>query len=160
MSPTYWGARTCKTHRSYLFLLSLNFDLPFICLFVKVVKLSFKNVFVHQSCRQIVNRLLVGWWVGFRCGWVKLNVLQKRWLVCRLAALLILRSVGILSTVFLFVCCRLCRPLHLQLTFSGLAKVAIFTTNVDAENQTLISHKCVCGALNRHFYQTRVSSSN
>jgi hypothetical protein len=40
-------------------------------------------------------------------------------------------------------------------TVSGLAKVAIFTTNVDAENQTLINHKCVCGALNRHFCQTR-----
>ena len=37
------------------------------------------------------------------------------------------------------------------ITFSGLAKVAIFTTNVDAENQTLIKHKCVCGALNRQF---------
>jgi len=46
----------------------------------------------------------------------------------------------------------------LQLTVSGLAKVAIFTTNVDAENQTLINQKCVCGALNRHFCQTRVSS--
>ena len=34
------------------------------------------------------------------CGWAKLNVLQKRWLVYRLAALLILRSVGILSSVF------------------------------------------------------------
>jgi hypothetical protein len=34
---------------------------------------------------------------------------------------------------------------------SGLAKVAIFTTNVDAEDQTLINHKCVCGALNRQF---------
>jgi hypothetical protein len=43
-----------------------------------------------------------------------------------------------------------------KITFSGLAKVAIFTTNVDAENQTLINHKCVCGALNRHFCQTRV----
>ena len=42
-------------------------------------------------------------------------------------------------------------------TFCGLAKVAIFTTNVDAENQTLINHKCVCGALNRHFCQTAVS---
>jgi hypothetical protein len=31
---------------------------------------------------------------GLGCGWVKLNVLQKRWLACRLAALLILRSVG------------------------------------------------------------------
>jgi hypothetical protein len=58
---------------------------------------------LSQSCRQIVNGLLVGWWVGFGCGWAKLNVLQKRWLVCRLAALLILRRVGILSTVFLLV---------------------------------------------------------
>jgi hypothetical protein len=39
-----------------------------------------------------------------------------------------------------------------------LAKVAIFTTNVDAENQTLINHKTVCGALSRHFCQTRVIS--
>jgi hypothetical protein len=39
-----------------------------------------------------------------------------------------------------------------------LAEVAIFTTNVDAENQTFINHKCVCGALNRHFCQTAVSS--
>ena len=44
-----------------------------------------------------------------------------------------------------------------RLTVSGLAKVAIFTTNVDAENQTLINHKCVCGALNRHFCQTAVT---
>jgi hypothetical protein len=44
----------------------------------------------------------------------------------------------------------------LLVTVSGLAKVAIFTTNVDAENQTLINHKCACGALNRHFCQTRV----
>jgi hypothetical protein len=43
-----------------------------------------------------------------------------------------------------------------SVTVSGLAKVAIFTTNVDEENQTLINHKCVCGALNRHFCQTRV----
>jgi hypothetical protein len=54
---------------------------------------------------------------------------------------------------------QVCRVLiELQLTVSGLAKVAIFTTNVDAENQTLINHKCVCGALNRHFCQTRVTS--
>jgi hypothetical protein len=45
------------------------------------------------------QNILVGWWVGFGCGWAKLNVLQKRWLVCRLAALLILRRVGILSVV-------------------------------------------------------------
>lgn len=37
--------------------------------------------------------------------WVKLNVLSKRWLVCRLAAHLILRSVGFLSVIFLFVYC-------------------------------------------------------
>jgi len=47
----------------------------------------------------------------------------------------------------------------LLVTVSGLAKVAIFTTNVDAENQTLINHKCVCGALNRHFCQTHVMRS-
>jgi len=39
----------------------------------------------------------------------------------------------------------------LKLTVCGLAKVAIFTTNVDAENKTLINHKSVCGALNRQF---------
>jgi hypothetical protein len=38
--------------------------------------------------------------------------------------------------------------------------VAIFTTNVNAENQTLINHKCVCGAPNRHFCQTRVCALN
>jgi hypothetical protein len=37
--------------------------------------------------------------------------------------------------------------------------VANFTTNVDAENQTLINHKYVCGVMNRHFCQTRVTSS-
>jgi len=46
---------------------------------------------------------------------------------------------------------------NLPITVSGLAKVAIFTTNVDAEKQTLINHKCDCGALKRHFCQTRVS---
>ncbi len=54
----------------------------------------------------------------------------------------------------------LSRQRKFAITVSGLAKVAIFTTNVDAENQTLINHKCVCGALNRHFCQTRVSSSS
>ena len=49
--------------------------------------------------------------------------------------------------------------MRLQLTFCGLAKVAIFTTNVDAENQCLINHKCVCGVLNRHFCQTAVMGS-
>jgi hypothetical protein len=36
--------------------------------------------------------------VGFGCRWAKLNVLQKRLLMCRLAALLILRSFGNLSS--------------------------------------------------------------
>jgi|GEM_PF-6347176 len=39
-------------------------------------------------------------------------------------------------------------------------KLAIFTTNVDAENQCLINHKCVCGGLNRHFCQTAVVCSS
>jgi hypothetical protein len=41
----------------------------------------------------------------------------------------------------------------------GLGEGGVFSTNVDAENLTLINHKCVCGALNRHFCQTRVSGS-
>jgi hypothetical protein len=41
-------------------------------------------------------------------------------------------------------------------TFCGLAKVAIFITNVNVENQTLINHKCVCGVLNPYFCQTPV----
>ncbi len=44
----------------------------------------------------------------------------------------------------------------LGITFCRFAMGGLFTTNVDAENQTLINHKCVCGALNRHFCQTRV----
>jgi hypothetical protein len=43
------------------------------------------------------------------------------------------------------------------ITFSGLAKVAIFSTNADAENQNFINHKCVCLTLNRHYCQTRIS---
>ena len=57
----------------------------------------------------------------------------------------------------LFICLRV--ALKWQVTFCGLAKVAIFTTNVDAENECLINHKTVCGALNRHFCQTAVSTS-
>ena len=49
------------------------------------------------------------------------------------------------------------RLLPLFITVLGLAMWRIFTTNVDAENQTLIYHKCVCGELKRHFCQTRVS---
>ena len=56
-------------------------------------------------------------------------------------------------------CLTGCVVIALPLTVSGLAKVAIFTTNVDAENQTLINHKCACGAMNRHFCQTRVMRS-
>ncbi|NBU05736.1 MAG: hypothetical protein EBT39_05250 [Sphingobacteriia bacterium] len=33
----------------------------------------------------------------------------------------------------------------------GLGEGSDFSTNVDAENQTLINHKCVCGTLNRQF---------
>jgi len=33
------------------------------------------------------------------CGWAKFNVLQMLWLVYRLAALLILRRIGFLSSV-------------------------------------------------------------
>jgi hypothetical protein len=40
----------------------------------------------------------------------------------------------------------------LPLTICSYKKLAIFTTNVDAENQTLINHKCVCGALSRQFF--------
>ena len=45
----------------------------------------------------------------------------------------------------------ICNEDSLNLTVSGLAKVAIITTNFDAENQTLINHKCVCGALTATF---------
>jgi hypothetical protein len=47
---------------------------------------------------------------------------------------------------FFFRSLLLCRLLDLKVTFLSYPKVAIFTTNVDAENQTLINHKCVCGA--------------
>ncbi|MGY3090270.1 hypothetical protein ACVWYF_003325 [Hymenobacter sp. UYAg731] len=42
------------------------------------------------------------------------------------------------------------------LTVCGLAKVAYFTTNIDAENQILINHKTVGGKLNPYFCQTDV----
>jgi len=102
------------------------------------------------------------------CGWAKLNVLQKRWLVCRLAALLILRrdsqtalpKIALSVGSFLSIKGRTVGLLGLLITVWRLAKVAIFTPNVDAENQTLINHKCVCGALNRHFCQTPVCALN
>ena len=37
-------------------------------------------------------------------------------------------------------------------TFYGYKKLAIFTTNVDAENSTFGLHKCVCGARNPAFW--------
>ena len=99
------------------------------------------------------------------CGWLKLFLkivrwekikIQKRWLSGRLSDGSFVQSLG-----YVLLCRSLlhCRLLGLQVTFSGLAKVAIFTTNVDEENQSLINHKCVCGALNRHFCQTRVIAS-
>jgi hypothetical protein len=100
-----------------------------------------------KSCLQIFNPPLVGWWLGFGCGWAKLNVLQKLWLVFRLAALLILRRIGILSVVLLFVCCRLCRLLGLQLTFCKQAK---FAANVQPS---------ILAALRRKFCLLAVSGS-
>ena len=41
--------------------------------------------------------------------------------------------------------------IRLPLTFCSYKKLAIFATKLDAENQCLINHKCVCGALNRQF---------
>jgi len=40
-----------------------------------------------------------------------------------------------------------------------LGDVAIFTKNVNADNQTLINHKYVCGVLNRQFLKPDVSGS-
>jgi len=39
-------------------------------------KVSFLNPVIVKSCSQIVTCPLIGWWVGFGCGWAKLNVLQ------------------------------------------------------------------------------------
>jgi hypothetical protein len=74
--------------------------------------------------------------------------IQKRRLLGRL-------SDGSFVPSFYVYFCRsflLRRLLGLQVTVSGLAKVAIFTTNVDAKNQCLINYKCVFGALNRQFF--------
>jgi len=82
-----------------------------------------------------------------------------------------------LKVVILFVVNLLCKPFinlvlvcyvdfliqnivqACRITVCGLGEGGDFTTNVDAENQTLSNHKCVCGALNRHFCQTRVMGS-
>ena len=45
----------------------------------------------------------------------------------------------------------------LPITVCSYKKLAIFTTNSNAENHTLINHKCVCGALNRQFLVGAVS---
>jgi hypothetical protein len=66
--------------------------------------------------------------VGFGCGWEKLNVLQKRWFVWRLAALLILRRIGILVTVFCLFIVELSVVLHLLVTFSRFISVWGFET--------------------------------
>jgi len=42
--------------------------------------------------------------------------------------------------------------LGLPLTVCSYKKLAIFTTNIDVENQCLTNHKCVYGALNRQFF--------
>ncbi len=60
---------------------------------------------------------------------------------------------------FMFIVVRLVvvvSSVRLACNVFGLGEGGDFTTNVDAENKTLINHKCVCGALNRHFCQTRV----
>src|SRR5690554_1603349 len=49
-----------------------------------------------------------------------------------------------------FVCCPTC---------CGLAEVAIFITNVDAENKCLINHKTVFGTRNPAFWVGAVSGS-
>jgi hypothetical protein len=59
----------------------------------KYVDSFFQYCVSNGKCRVFILGMENMW-----CDWAKLNVLQKRWLVCRLAALLILRSVGILSS--------------------------------------------------------------
>jgi len=57
-----------------MLIFSFNFILLYFCYSGRKVK--FFNTDFIKSGIQIVNRLLVGWWVGFGCGWAKLNVLQ------------------------------------------------------------------------------------
>jgi hypothetical protein len=56
----------------------------------------------------------------------KLNVLQKLWRAFRLAVLLILRRVGILSVIFLFVCCQSVRSFRMSANVLLLGVVADF----------------------------------
>jgi hypothetical protein len=49
----------------------------------------------------------------------------------------------------------------LPITVSGLAKVAIYTTNVDAEKQTLINQKCTYSTVKvNHLFRSKVGSSS
>ena len=49
--------------------------------------------------------------------------------------------------------------LWLHLTYCSYKKLAIFTTNVEAENQAFGHHKTFCGALNRQFFVGAVMPS-
>ena len=84
-----------------------------------------------------------------RWGWAKLNVLQKRWLVCSLAALLILRRVSQTALPKIALSFGLCLSVNgctvgllgLLITFLGLAFVRDFraqncqpSTKVDLKN--------------------------
>jgi hypothetical protein len=99
--PSSLSKKRHPASSSSLFILILAF--ASFDIYIKIIisflvgKDTFFEPFVLYNAVQNVNCPLVGWWVGFGFSWAKSNVLQKRWLVCRLAALLILRSVSILS---------------------------------------------------------------
>ena len=118
-----------------------------------------------QMCQMCVGKKLflknVRWgknkkhWVGNECRLTRCSL--EIWSLCWSPVKMVYPFANV---QFLVICLWLqCRLLGLLLTFWRLAKVAIFTTNVAAENQTLINHKCVCGVLNRHFCQTPVMCS-
>ena len=92
------------------------------------------------------------------CGGKK-NKTRSVWLSCRQKVLLF---VDIFSCPFYNLSVSLMVVMSVfTLAYNGfgLGEGGDFTTNVDAENQILINHKCVCGALNRHFCQARVMPS-
>ena len=76
---------------------------------------------------KVINSRVVG---GLGCGWAKLNVLHKRWFVCQLAALLILRSVGFFVLCFCRFDVELSVVLRLHLTFCV---------------QAIVTLSCACG---------------